>query len=105
MTDDLGLAAERTRLAWRRTALGLAAGSVAAGRLLQDVVGTAAWGVALAGLVAAGVVLLAAGRRRGWLLSAARRDLPGGRLVTACAAGTALLGVAALAVVVLAPPL
>lgn len=100
---DLGLAAERTRLAWRRTALGLAAGSAAAGRLLQDVAGPVAWGVAVAGLVAAGAVLLAAGRRRGWLLATRRGDRPGGRLVTVCAGAVALLGACAL-VVVLHPP-
>ncbi|WP_273651868.1 DUF202 domain-containing protein [Cellulomonas fimi] len=98
--EDVGLAAERTRLAWRRTALGLAAGGVAAGRLLQDVVGPVSWLLAVAGLVGAGLVLVAAGRRRGWLLATRRGDRPGGLLVATCAVGVTLLGVAALAVVV-----
>lgn len=100
---DVGLAAERTRLAWRRTSLGLAGGSLAAGRLLQDVVGPVSWSVALLGLVTAGGVLLAAGRRRGWLLAAQRGELPGGRLVALCAVGVALLGLAALVVVLAGP--
>ncbi|MDC7120972.1 DUF202 domain-containing protein [Cellulomonas fimi] len=98
--EDVGLAAERTRLAWRRTALGLAAGGVAGGRLLQDVVGPVSWVLGLAGLVGAGLVLLAAGRRRGWLLATRRGERPGGQLVGVCAVGVTLLGVAALAVVV-----
>lgn len=104
------LAPERTALAWRRTALGLVAGSVAAGRLLSVVWGVAAWGVAAAGTVLAVVVLVAARRRRTGggrglatvphtTASDAVERAPGGRLVTACAAALVLLGLAALAVV------
>ena len=37
------LAAERTHLAWRRTAIGLTGGGVAAAHLLQEFLGPAAW--------------------------------------------------------------
>lgn len=108
------LAAERTALAWRRTALGLVGGSVAAGRLLAETWGAAAWGVTAAGTALAVVLLRSARRRRTGVhgrgrasLGAAasttvRRD-PGGRLVTTCAAALVLLGVAALTVVLTWP--
>jgi len=104
------LAAERTALAWRRTALGLVAGSVAAGRLLSETWGLSAWAVSAVGTVLAVVLLRAARRRRTgvhglrpWRVDAAAtrsvvRD-PGGRLVTACAATLLLLALAALVVV------
>jgi len=106
------LAAERTALAWRRTALGLIAGSAAAGRLLTDVWGPGAWAVTAAGTALAVVVLRAARRRRTGVHgvrpravdSAAARTVgrdPGGRLVTACATALVLLGVAALVVVLM----
>lgn len=91
-----GLAGERTRLAWRRTALGLAAGSVAAARLLQDVLGPASWAIAVAGLIACALVV----RHH-------TSDVPqgeqAGRLVTIVALGTSLIGVAALVVVLTGP--
>lgn len=104
------LAAERTALAWRRTALGLVGGSAAAGRLLVETWGVAAWAVTAAGTVIAVVLLRAArrrrtgvhGRQRSHLATAAQRTVgrdPGGRLVTACAAALVLLGAAALVVV------
>ncbi|GIG40108.1 DUF202 domain-containing protein [Cellulomonas phragmiteti] len=108
------LAAERTALAWRRTALGLVAGSAAAGRLLAETWGSAAWGVSVVGTLLAVVLLRAARRRRlgvhgrrRWALTSAEaltvgRD-PGGRLVTACAGASVLLGLAALAVVLTWP--
>ena len=92
-----GFALERTRLAWRRTALGLAAGSVAAGRLLQDVVGPDSWLVALAGLAAAGIVVRLAWRRH---TTEAPEGGRGGRLVASMALGTTVIGVAAFVVLV-----
>lgn len=108
------LAAERTALAWRRTAAGLVAGSAAAGRLLAESWGVAAWGVAASGTVLAVVLLRAARRRRTGVhgrgraalgtaeRTTVRRD-PGGRLVTTCAVTLVLLGAAALAVVLTWP--
>jgi putative membrane protein len=82
-----GLAAERTRLAWRRTGLALAAGSVAAARLFQEVVGGVAWSLGAAGLAASAALLVAAYRRH------TGGPQGGGRLVTACAAGVVVIGV------------
>lgn len=93
--EPAGLAPERTRLAWRRTSLALAVGSVAAGRLLQDVVGPVAWLLTLAALVASAALLVAAYRRH----EDAAEGRAGARLVTTCAAGVALVGLAALAIV------
>lgn len=98
------LAGERTALAWRRTALVLLGGSVAAGRLLAETWGPAGWSVVAGGTVLAVLLLVASHERRG----AARHGAdgaatPGGRLVTACAAGLLALGVAAAAVVLTWP--
>jgi len=93
--QDTGLALERTRLAWRRTALGLAAGSVAAGRLLQELVGPVSWLVTLLGLAAATLVVRVVLRRYASTAWRAR----GGGLVAAVAVGTAVIGAVALLVV------
>ncbi|MGY4645641.1 DUF202 domain-containing protein [Cellulomonas sp. URHB0016] len=98
MTTDhdpgTGLAAERTRLAWRRTGLSLAAGSVAAARLFQEVVGGAAWSLGAAGLAASAALLVAAYRRHTGSLTG------GGGLVTVCAAGVVVIGVCSVLMVV-----
>ncbi|MBT0995395.1 DUF202 domain-containing protein [Cellulomonas sp. DKR-3] len=91
--QEAGLARERTRLSWRRTALGLAAGSVGAGKLLETMVGPAAWTLTLAGFVAASLVVVAAMRRH-------LPDVPatylGGRLVAVVAGTLTVLGLVAL---------
>jgi len=96
------LAAERTHLAWRRTALGLTAGGVAAAHLLQEFVGGAAWLVAVAGALVAAVLAVSSRRRAADQVS----DASGvdGRLVAVCAAGLLLLGLGALAFVLLRGP-
>lgn len=92
-----GLQPERTALAWRRTALGLATGSLVAGRLLAPGLGLAAWWAAAAGVVLAGCLAVVAHRR-------SAQDRPGGRLVTACAGVALVLGVVAAVVVLRAAP-
>ncbi|GEA81957.1 MULTISPECIES: DUF202 domain-containing protein [Cellulomonas] len=92
---EQGLALERTRLAWRRTGLGLAAGSVAAGRLLQELVGPVAWVVTVLGLVAAALVVRVALRR----YTGGAWRTAGGGLVAAVAVGSAVVGAVALLVV------
>ncbi|GIG22404.1 hypothetical protein Cch01nite_31280 [Cellulomonas chitinilytica] len=88
-----GLAAERTRLAWRRTGLALAAGSVAAARLLQEVVGGVAWALGGIGLTASAALLVAAYQRHTGGLAG------GGRLVTVCAATVVVIGAASVVMV------
>lgn len=92
---DAGLQRERTELAWRRTLLALAAGSLIAMRVLLDGFGGAAIVVGAAGLTVAAALSVAAARRR----PGERRS--DGRLLavtaSACVVG-ALVGVADLAV-------
>lgn len=61
---DPGLQPERTELAWRRTCLAIAVGSLVALRLLPVALGSAWWALGgAAGLAAAGLLWLAARRR------------------------------------------
>ncbi|MCR6688493.1 DUF202 domain-containing protein [Cellulomonas sp.] len=87
-----GLARERTRLAWRRTALGAAAGSLAAGRLLAPLLGPWSWALAGAGLAATVVVVARATRHH------VGSGTAPGRLVTGVTAIVAALGTLALVV-------
>jgi len=101
LVPDEGMQLERTSLAWQRTALGLVAASLAAGRGLVDVVGITAWGVAGIGVTAAVCLFVGAnGRYRSGRHHLSRVDadsLPtGARTVLVTAALTALLGGAAL---------
>ena len=103
-------AAENTALSWRRTALGLGAGAVAAAHGLSSSIGPAAWNLALAGVVLAGLIARSAGRRLSGVHGlhpslvdeAATRTVgedPGGHLVTASAALLFLIGLAAVVIV------
>ncbi|MFW3169324.1 DUF202 domain-containing protein [Geodermatophilus sp. CPCC 206100] len=102
---DSGLPAERTALAWRRTALAMAAAAVGAGRLAAPVLGSAALVVAAAGLLQAALVAGTARRRyRGVTASLADRgDLTGlrrgGLPMAGLACSGVLVGVLVLAVV------
>lgn len=97
-----GVQPERTSLAWQRTALALAVGSLAAGRLLEPTTGPVIWVLAAAGVLAAGALGFAGGRRaHRWAEALAGGDglAPGGRLLAAAALGTLLLGLTGAALV------
>ena len=68
MTDDASRAAERTGLAWQRTALAVAAGGLVAARIAWETSGA----VALVGLVTAVPLAL-------WVLAASRSRYRPGR--------------------------
>lgn len=99
-----GVQPERTALAWRRTALAVAVGALAAGRLLEPVLGSGAWALTMIGVPAAAGIAVAGGRRsRAWadLLDReaekpATPTGPGGGLLACVALGALVLGVAAL---------
>jgi uncharacterized membrane protein YidH (DUF202 family) len=98
---DPGLQAERTALAWRRTALGVGVGGVVALRVAGPALGPGAVVAALAGGVLAAVAFWTAGRRyravqaslrdRGDLGALARPALP---LVAVCVATTLIAAIA-----------
>lgn len=95
------LANERTFLAWIRTALAMAAGGLAIIELLPDLTGRQPLGI---GLLALSLVTAAASYRRWVLLETAMRQgatLPPSRLPAVLAVATAIVGVAAAALLVL----
>ena len=72
---DEGLQPERTELAWRRTALALAVGSLVALRLLPAAFGEAWWALGgVAGLIATAWLYLSARRRYRRVNDALRRE-------------------------------
>ncbi|MBN9178158.1 MAG: DUF202 domain-containing protein [Microbacterium sp.] len=105
---DPGLQPERTELAWRRTALALAVGSLVAMRMLPATLGGVGWvAPGIAGLVCAGALWHAARLRAArvndvLLARTARRALPDGALLVALAALTGMIGVFGLVVILVA---
>ncbi len=102
---DPGLQPERTELAWRRTTLAIAVGSLVAMRLLPAVFGHGLWILpGVLGLVAAGAIWLAA-RSRYSAVSAAtiehgdRVPVTDGRLPLVLAGFATLVGMLGLAIV------
>lgn len=101
---EAGLQPERTALAWRRTGLALCAGSVAAVRILAELLGP--WAAVLGGvgvLWSLAILVLAHGRHRAvrHRLRGTDRErcaMPGGLLPFATAAMVAAGGIAALVV-------
>ncbi|MEQ3554660.1 DUF202 domain-containing protein [Pseudonocardia nematodicida] len=98
---DAGLQPERTGLAWRRTAIALAVGSLIALRVLPDA-GGSAWLLlpGMVGLITAAGLLVAAERRYRQTHRRLTAELPGhvggGAIVAATALATGLLALAAL---------
>lgn len=107
-----GAQPERTALAWRRTALSVAVGSLVAGRLLEPWAGPVVWALTVLGLAGA-LALDRAGARRAvaWagVVDDAHPDrgpgaapggrTPGGGALGATALAAAALGAAALVAV------
>jgi putative membrane protein len=110
MTDggrifDPGLQPERTALAWRRTGLAVAVGSIAGTRVLFPTLGAGAVVVGLLGLSLAVLLVLGSTHRVRRAEACLLRDGnlvsgPGGRLIAAVCLACTSLGVAALALVV-----
>ena len=103
---DPGLQPERTELAWRRTALALAIGSLISLRLFPEALGDARWVIpGLVGLVAAGALWMAARRRYRQTeaaIAAPGVSLPDGRALIALAAVALAVGLVGLAAVLVA---
>jgi hypothetical protein len=105
---DPGLQPERTELAWRRTTLSLAVGSLLSLRLLPDTLGDALWvtpGAVLA--LMSGCLWLAARsvarrRCRALLRGELTNGMPGGGILFGLAIVTAGLGLLALILVLAA---
>ena len=109
-----GAQPERTALAWRRTSLSVAVGSLVAGRVLEPWAGPAVWVLTVLGLLGA-LALDRAGARRAVLWAGVVDDAhpgrgpgapvpagartPGGGALGATALAAAGLGVAALVAV------
>lgn len=107
---DPGLQPERTELAWRRTALALAIGSLLSLRVFPLVLPPPweAWGLLPGGVgvVAAGVLWFTARRRQQRQTSVLRGDGtmgPGGGMLVALTGLTVAFGLAAVALVALVP--
>ncbi|MCZ2857778.1 DUF202 domain-containing protein [Blastococcus sp. VKM Ac-2987] len=91
----MGLQAERTALAWRRTALAMAVAAVGAGRLAVPVLGAVALAIAALGLFQA-LLVSEASRRRYWIVHKSlttQGNLAAVRLAGAPIAGLACSGV------------
>jgi len=103
---DPGLQPERTELAWRRTSLSLAIGSLVSLRLLPDALGSAIWVFpGFVGVFGAGLMWWSARRRykliTRTLAQSDHAGLPDGRLLIAPAIFVLAGGAAGLAVVVI----
>lgn len=106
---DPGLQPERTELAWRRTALALAVGSLVAIKLLPDRLGSTLWVIpGILGLLTAGFLWVAVRRRTRAATAALASDhataMPDGALllvVSVLMTCAGLLGVVAGALVTL----
>jgi uncharacterized membrane protein YidH (DUF202 family) len=102
LAGDAGVQAERTLLAWRRTALALAVGVAVAARYLFDALGWWAVALGVAGVaVCAAVAVLATVRYRRVHADSARRapQTSGGALAALLAAAVMVATVIGLALI------
>jgi len=102
---DAGLQPERTELAWRRTALAIAVGSLVSMRILPVMMGSAMWIIAgVVGLIVAALLWVASRARYRAAYRALHpventSQLPDGRLLALCTLfSLAVSGVALFAV-------
>jgi len=105
---DPGLAAERTVLAWQRTALSIGLGSLVFARIESSAVGAWSWALAAAGLALATLIGVWSRRRYGHThrtLSDGGNRLADGLLPAVLAATVASAGIVALVVSLLTTPL
>ena len=106
--SDPGLAAERTVLAWQRTALSIGLGSLVFARIEASAVGLWSWALAAAGLALATLIGVWSRRRYGHTrrtLSGGGNRLADGLLPAVLATTVASAGIVALVVSLLTAPL
>lgn len=105
---DPGLQPERTELAWRRTTLAIAVGSLVAMRLLPEVLGHVLWIIpGVAGLIVSGWIWLRARRRYARVSASAiahgdRAIAPDGRLPLVLAGFATVVGALGLMIIAVA---
>ena len=91
-------------LAWQRTALAIAAGSLVYGRVASSTIGISGWFLSLAGLLVAFVIARRSRRRYSYVhrtLTAGRVMLPDGLLPAILAGALGIAGTTAVVVAVL----
>lgn len=103
---DIGLQLERTTLAWRRTALSVAVGSLVAMRVLPDLLGGLVWAApgAMGVIGAVWMWWMSRRRHRAFLHrvgAGAATRVSGAGPLCAIAIGTALIGAFGLAVLII----
>lgn len=95
MTSDRGVQAERTELAWRRSALAVGVGALIALRLLPELIGGAGAAIGCLGLCTAALIWAGGQRRsRAFARHLANRHVraPGGTMLLALAVFTIAVG-------------
>lgn len=105
---DSGLQPERTALAWRRTALSLAVGSLVSLRVLPEALNHIGWVIpGLLGVITSGLLWVCARRRNDRIYKALIGTdetpiLPGGGLLASTAAVAAIAAIIAVPIALLA---
>jgi len=107
--SDPGLQPARTQLAWRRTALSIAVGSVVAARLLPQAMGALGWMVpGILGVIVAGWLWWIGGRRQKFVAresgtAPGRERVAGASALLALSAFATVVGLTGVAVLIMYP--